>query len=111
MLVNQWQKIFDCFVEFKVEFDLQCLEQELVLLVQKSDVVEELDCFVIYVGEVCWVFKVGGVVGWCLDFLMQEFNWEVNILGFKVFDLCLIQVVVNFKVLIEQMCEQVQNIE
>ena len=41
MLANQRQKILDRFAELKAELDPQRLEQELVLLAQKSDVAEE----------------------------------------------------------------------
>lgn len=52
MLANQRQKILDRFAELKAELDPQRLEQELVLLAQKSDVAEELDRLATHVGEV-----------------------------------------------------------
>jgi len=50
-------------------------------------------------------------VGRRLDFLMQELNREANTLGSKSQDSSTTQLVVDLKVLIEQMREQVQNIE
>ncbi len=110
MLANQRQKILDRFAELKAELDPQRLEQELVLLAQKSDVAEELG-LATHVGEVRRVLKAGGAAGRRLDFLMQELNREANTLGSKAFDPRSTQAAVNLKVLIEQMREQVQNIE
>ena len=87
------------------------LEQEMVLLAQKSDVAEELDRLATHVGEVRRVLAAGGAAGRRLDFLMQELNREANALGSKSFDPRSTQAAVNLKVLIEQMREQVQNIE
>jgi len=111
MLAAQRQKILDRFAELKAELDPQRLEQELVLLAQKSDVAEELDRLTTHVAEVRRVLKAGGAAGRRLDFLMQELNREANTLGSKAFDPRSTQAAVNLKVLIEQMREQVQNIE
>ncbi|HLA30930.1 MAG TPA: YicC/YloC family endoribonuclease [Pseudomonas sp.] len=111
MLAGQRQKILDRCAEMQAELDPQRLEQELVLLAQKSDVAEELDRLSTHVSEVRRVLKSGGAAGRRLDFLMQELNREANTLGSKAFDTRSTQAAVNLKVLIEQMREQVQNIE
>lgn len=111
MLGLQRQKILDRFAELKLEADPQRLEQEMVLLAQKSDVAEELDRLSTHIAEVRRVLKAGGAAGRRLDFLMQELNREANTLGSKAFDPRSTQAAVNLKVLIEQMREQVQNIE
>lgn len=111
MLAGQRAKIETRFAEIQAELDPQRLEQELVLLAQKSDVAEELDRLSTHVSEVRRVLKAGGAAGRRLDFLMQELNREANTLGSKAFDPRSTQAAVNLKVLIEQMREQVQNIE
>ena len=111
MLATQRQKILDRFREMLAELDPQRLEQEMVLLAQKSDVAEELDRLNTHVSEVRRVLKAGGAAGRRLDFLMQELNREANTLGSKAFDPRSTQAAVTLKVLIEQMREQVQNIE
>ena len=111
MLAGQRAKIETRFAEMQAELDPQRLEQELVLLAQKSDVAEELDRLATHVAEVRRVLKAGGAAGRRLDFLMQELNREANTLGSKAFDPRSTQAAVNLKVLIEQMLEQVQNIE
>ncbi|WP_172148445.1 MULTISPECIES: YicC/YloC family endoribonuclease [Pseudomonas] len=111
MLAVQRQKILARSAELQAELDPQRLEQELVILAQKSDVAEELDRLSTHVSEVRRVLKSGGAAGRRLDFLMQELNREANTLGSKAFDTRSTQAAVNLKVLIEQMREQVQNIE
>ncbi|MBU0807250.1 MAG: YicC family protein, partial [Gammaproteobacteria bacterium] len=60
MLAAQRQKIIDRCAEMQAELDPQRLEQELVMLAQKSDVAEELDRLVTHVSEVRRVLKSGG---------------------------------------------------
>ncbi|PHX53023.1 hypothetical protein AO354_27690, partial [Pseudomonas syringae pv. syringae] len=83
MLATQRQKVLDRFADMKAELDPQRLEQEMVLLAQKSDVAEELDRLSTHVTEVRRVLKAGGQAGRRLDFLMQELNREANTLGSK----------------------------
>lgn len=94
-----------------VEVDENRLEQELVIIAQKTDVDEELDRLVTHVAEVERVLKDKNPIGRRLDFLMQELNREANTLGSKSIDTETTKASVDLKVLIEQMREQVQNIE
>ncbi len=111
--IQVWQKarILKKFEDANVDLDSTRVEQELVLLAQKSDVAEELDRLESHVSEAQNVLKKGGAVGRRLDFMMQEFNREANTLGSKVINTDITAVAVECKVLIEQMREQVQNIE
>lgn len=97
--------------ELKVQVDPQRLEQEIVMLAQRLDVAEELDRLGSHLKEFETTLKSGEAVGRRLDFLMQEFNREANTLGSKSQDAAITQQVVDLKVLIEQMREQVQNLE
>ncbi|MDE2196625.1 MAG: YicC family protein [Gammaproteobacteria bacterium] len=99
------------FEELKLSVDGNRLEQELVLLLQRLDVTEELDRLDSHVTELRTGLKGDEAVGRRLDFLMQEFNRETNTLGSKTQDAAITRQVVELKVLIEQMREQVQNIE
>lgn len=86
-------------------------EQELVLLLQKMDVDEELDRLNSHVEEALAVMARDEPVGRRLDFLLQEFNREANTLASKSQDTETTRSAVEMKVLIEQMREQVQNVE
>jgi len=87
------------------------LEQELLLLVQKMDVAEELDRLEAHVSEVRRVLDQPEPVGRRLDFLMQEMNREANTLSSKSTHIDTTGSSIELKVLIEQMREQIQNIE
>ncbi len=87
------------------------LEQELVLLLQKLDVDEELDRLDSHLSELRRVLKQKEPVGRRLDFLLQEFNREANTLGSKSVDARTSNAAVELKVLIDQIREQIQNIE
>ncbi len=97
--------------ELVAQLDPARLEQEIVLLVNRSDVTEELARLEAHAAEVRAVLETPGAVGRRLDFLMQELNREANTLAAKSADLRATRAAVELKVLIEQMREQVQNIE
>jgi uncharacterized protein (TIGR00255 family) len=111
--ILEWQRerLFTKFEEAKVELDPSRVEQELILLAQKSDVAEELDRLDSHVKETTNILKKGGAVGRRLDFMMQEFNRESNTLASKSISTDITASGVELKVLIEQMREQIQNIE
>lgn len=104
-------KIIDRFSELVTVPDSDRLEQEMVFLIQKLDVAEELERLETHVNEVLKVLKKDEPVGRRLDFLMQEMNREANTLGSKSADIKMTQISIDLKVLIEQMREQIQNIE
>ena len=111
ILAQYQQRLQERVAELKVSLDPERLEQEMVLLAQKSDVAEELDRLESHVIEVQKVLQRDEPTGRRLDFLMQELNREANTLGSKSINTETTNHTVQLKVLIEQMREQVQNIE
>lgn len=111
--IIQWQRdrLITKFEDAKIELDSSRVEQELILLAQKSDVAEELDRLDSHVKEGNNILKKGGACGRKLDFMMQEFNREANTLASKSISTDVTASGVELKVLIEQMREQIQNIE
>jgi len=105
------QRIREKLTEWKAELDETRLEQEVVLLCNKSDVAEEMDRLQAHIEEVKRVLEDKKPIGRRLDFLMQELNREANTLSSKSPDTEMTRAAVELKVLIEQMREQVQNIE
>ena len=87
------------------------LEQEVVLLVAKADIREELDRLQSHIEAADALIKNGGVIGRQLDFLCQEFNREVNTICSKSSDIRIVKIGLEMKLLFEQFREQVQNIE
>lgn len=111
ILAKQQDNIRTRLAAFRVELEPGRLEQEVVLLAQKSDVDEELDRLNTHLGEVERVLGTGEPIGRRLDFLMQELNREANTLSSKSIVAETTLNAVELKVLIEQMREQIQNIE
>jgi uncharacterized protein (TIGR00255 family) len=97
--------------ELAVTIDTERLEQEIALILQRMDVAEELDRLDGHVAETRKIAASPEAAGRRLDFLMQEFNREVNTLSSKSQDLATTRLAVDMKVLVEQMREQIQNIE
>ncbi|HEY6239945.1 MAG TPA: YicC/YloC family endoribonuclease [Burkholderiales bacterium] len=91
--------------------DQERIRQEIALFGVKADVAEELSRLGAHLEEVHRVVDAGGPVGKRLDFLMQELNREANTLGSKSVSKELSDASLEFKLLIEQMREQIQNIE
>jgi len=91
--------------------DEERIRQEIALFGVKADVAEELSRLAAHLDEVARVVTNGGTVGKRLDFLMQELNREANTLGSKSVSKELSDASLEFKLLIEQMREQIQNIE
>ena len=105
------QRLEERVAELGAEVDRERLEQELVLLLQRLDVAEELDRLGGHIDETRRVIGGNEAAGRRLDFLMQELNREANTLSSKSQDLETTRFAVDMKVLIEQMREQVQNVE
>ena len=104
-------KMLERLQQVTVEPNHERLEQELVFLLQRMDVDEELDRLRSHVAETRKVITADEPAGRRLDFLMQEFNREANTLSSKSQDTDTTRAAVDMKVLIEQMREQVQNVE
>ncbi|HTW78058.1 MAG TPA: YicC/YloC family endoribonuclease [Terracidiphilus sp.] len=98
------------------EFNQQRVLEEVAVLVERSDVSEELERMTTHIGHFRELLNSGGETGKKLDFLLQEMNREANTLlsktsgvsgkGTRVTELGL-----AMKSEIEKAREQIQNIE
>jgi uncharacterized protein (TIGR00255 family) len=98
------------------EFNRQRLLEEVAVLVERSDVAEELARMHTHVGHFRELLAAGGEVGKKLDFLLQEMNREANTMlsktggvggkGTRMTELGL-----AMKAEIEKAREQIQNVE
>ncbi len=91
--------------------DDERIRQEVAVFAARIDIAEELARLSTHLDEVERVLEAGGASGKRLDFLMQELNREANTLGSKSLVSEISQTAIEFKLLIEQMREQVQNLE
>jgi uncharacterized protein (TIGR00255 family) len=87
------------------------IAQELAMLVDRTDVEEELVRFQGHLDHLRKILGEGGGVGRKLDFVLQELNREINTLGNKAQDYGMSEEVVSSKVRLEQLREQVMNLE
>ncbi|MDM8566222.1 YicC/YloC family endoribonuclease [Candidatus Halobeggiatoa sp. HSG11] len=94
-----------------IELDSERIEQEIVILVQKMDIAEELDRLDAHLLEMDNTLKKQQIAGRRLDFLAQELHREANTLGAKSNHIITSNHAVELKVLIDQIREQIQNIE
>jgi uncharacterized protein (TIGR00255 family) len=98
------------------EFDKQRVLEEVAVLVDRSDVSEELERMQTHIGHFRELLEAGGEAGKKLDFLLQEMNREANTLlsktggvsgqGTRITELGL-----AMKAEIEKAREQIQNVE
>ncbi len=98
------------------EFNQQRLLEEVAVMVERSDISEELERVTTHIGHFRELLKAGGELGKKLDFLLQEMNREANTLlsktggaggkGTRITELGL-----AMKAEIEKAREQIQNLE
>jgi uncharacterized protein (TIGR00255 family) len=87
------------------------LYQEVVRLVDRHDVAEELQRLRSHVSQAREALAAPDPAGKRLDFLAQELAREANTIGSKASSAAVVQEVVGLKSAIERVREQVQNVE
>lgn len=87
------------------------IAQELAMILDRSDVEEEIVRLTAHIDHFRKILSEGGAVGRKLDFILQELNREVNTLGTKSHDIPISEDVIELKVKLEQIREQVMNLE
>jgi uncharacterized protein (TIGR00255 family) len=85
--------------------------QEVAIMAAKSDVREELDRLTAHLGAADALLAEAENIGRRFEFLLQEFNREVNTLCSKSASIALTATGLKLKATLEQLREQVANIE
>lgn len=98
------------------EFNRQRLLEEVAVLVDRSDISEELTRMTTHTGHFRELLAAGGEVGKKLDFLLQEMNREANTMLSKTGGLGgkgtrITELGLAMKAEIEKAREQIQNVE
>lgn len=91
--------------------DTQRLITEAAIFADKTAVDEEIVRLRSHICQCRQILGESGAIGKRLDFLIQEFNREVNTIGSKCCDLEITKTVLNMKNTVEKIREQIQNIE
>lgn len=84
---------------------------ELAIQLERGDIQEEIDRLTIHLQNFDRLLIKKEPVGRELDFLIQEFNREINTIGSKSSAIEIKELVVNMKTTVEKIREQVQNVE
>lgn len=104
-------KIKDKLKLWKSEFDPERLNQELLLLIDKSDIKEEIVRLKEHIKACLNLLSSPLAEGKKLDFYAQELFREVNTIGSKSSSVKITGEVMEAKAIIEKIRQQVQNIE
>lgn len=95
----------------EVKMDQTRVFTEVSLMVEKSDVTEEITRLESHINEFFHIINAPGTKGRKLDFLVQEFLREINTIGSKCNNTAISHMVVRFKEELEKVREQIQNVE
>ena len=91
--------------------DQERLLTELAIQLERGDIQEEIDRLAIHLQNFDRLLTKDEPVGRELDFLIQEFNREINTIGSKSSAIEIKELVVLMKTTVEKIREQVQNVE
>ncbi|NMA48756.1 MAG: YicC family protein, partial [Tissierellia bacterium] len=91
--------------------DYDRLALEVAIISDKSSIDEEIIRLRSHINQFREILNQTSAVGIKLDFLIQEFNREINTIGSKSSDSDIINAVVDLKSEVEKIREQIQNIE
>ena len=91
--------------------DKERLNNEVAFFADKASIDEELVRLKSHIKQLKLILEEENSIGRKLDFLIQEFNREINTIGSKSGDVLITTYVVELKSEVEKIREQVQNIE
>ena len=91
--------------------DKERLNNEVAFFADKASIDEEIVRLKSHIKQLKVILEEDDSIGRKLDFLIQEFNREINTIGSKSSDVLITRYVVELKSEVEKIREQVQNIE
>ena len=105
------ERINELLKEHGQILDTERLMQEIAIFADKTNITEEIVRLKSHIEQFIKTIQSKQPVGRKLDFLVQEFNREVNTIASKANDFTITNVAVDMKSEIEKIREQIQNIE
>jgi len=105
------KKLRERLKELTTSINEERLLQEMVFYMEKHDIAEEISRLKGHIDNLEKSMREEAPVGRKLDFIIQEMIREANTIGSKSPDYFISQRVVDIKVEVEKMREQVQNVE
>ena len=111
LLAAYQQRVQEIASSAGIEVNQDRIAQEVVLMVEKGDIAEELTRLAHHVEQVDKAITGKEPAGKKLDFLSQEMLREINTIGSKSRSTAIRTLVVELKTEVERIREQVQNVE
>jgi len=111
LLTAYQQRVQEIASSAGIEVNQDRIAQEVVLMVEKGDIAEELTRLAHHVEQVEKAITGREPAGKKLDFLSQEMLREINTIGSKSRSMAIRTLVVELKTEVERIREQVQNVE
>lgn len=111
VLASYQQRVQEIAAAAGVEVGQDRIAQEIVIMVEKGDIAEELTRLDHHVDQIDKAIAGKEAAGKKLDFLSQEMLREINTMGSKSRSAAIRTVVVELKTEVERIREQVQNVE
>ncbi|HVR39143.1 MAG TPA: YicC/YloC family endoribonuclease [Thermoanaerobaculia bacterium] len=111
LLANYQQRVQDIAAQAGVEVAQDRLAQEVVIMVEKGDIAEELTRLTHHLDQMQKVIDGRESAGKKLDFITQEMVREINTMGSKSRSATIRTLVIELKTEVERIREQVQNVE
>lgn len=111
LLTSYQQRVSEIAAKAGVEVNQDRIAQEVVLMVEKGDIAEELTRLTHHVVQTKGAIEGSEPAGKKLDFLSQEMLREINTMGSKSRAAEIRSLVVELKTEVERIREQVQNVE
>ena len=87
------------------------IAQEVGIMADRCAVDEEIARLRSHIAQIKTICGQDSACGKQLDFIVQEMNREMNTIGSKASDEAISKMVINGKIDIEKLREQVQNVE
>jgi uncharacterized protein (TIGR00255 family) len=111
LLLSYQQRVQEIAAKAGVDVNHDRIAQEVVMMVEKGDIAEELTRLAHHVEQTEKAISGKEPAGKKLDFLSQEMLREINTMGSKSRSAALRTAVVELKTEVERIREQVQNVE
>jgi uncharacterized protein (TIGR00255 family) len=111
LLASYRQRVQEIAAQAGVDVNEDRIAQEVVLMVERGDIAEELTRLTHHTEQMEKAIAGGDPAGKKLDFLSQEMLREINTMGSKSRSAAIRTLVVELKTEVERIREQVQNVE
>tara|TARA_R110002111_G_scaffold18931_2_gene46245 strand:- start:75674 stop:76546 length:873 start_codon:yes stop_codon:yes gene_type:complete len=105
------QRLSDLLQDQEVEFDPDSLIREVSMFADRCDINEEITRLHCHLEQFDTIIKGNASQGKKLEFLVQEMFREINTIGSKANDVEISHAVIEMKLAVEKIRENVQNVE